>query len=280
MNQYLQEIYQKWAGKDITKGILLIDNHEEIFDLAFLVLAEVQEKSELIESYSFDHKKFFLIIVPESLLKDTSLTSLKKKIMEWLVHGKIIFDRNNHLQQLIQDTNDFLFNDRKVKSGIEFAELIYNYQRSKTLYKKRQFLDAYTHLIHTFHHLGRLTMIENGYHPDLMNWNRIKEIEPELYKIYKELVHNYEHFMQRMELIYLTSEFFIHNKTELGAAHLIETLLTKEQWSLQEILNHPEFRDYSFNIISLIEYLVEKNYIFVHHKAKECLKRYYIYSSK
>lgn len=276
---YLKEIYQNWASRDTTSGILFIEgrNFCEVFDFSFLIVTENKKNSWFIDSYLYEQKRIFLFIVSESQLEEWALGNSNRKIFEWLFNGKVIFDRNDYLHELIQELKDFPFYERKVKLGIEFARLICCYTDSKTFYRKKQYLDAYTHLIQSIHHLGRLAVIEKGLHPEITVWKQVKQIEPEIFKMYEELIHNHEQLSKRLELIFLASEFFIHKKTDLGSAHLLEILKTKEQWSLQEIVTHPEFRQYSLEIISLIEYLVDKNYINVNYDEKHyCEKRYFI----
>lgn len=267
MDQYIKILSEKWANKDITRGIMLIENrnlhtpHTDIFDRALLIFIKNPKRTWFVESYQYEKEKVSVYIITTLQLEEWVLNGVNKKIFTWLFNGEILYDRNNYLQQYIQELADFPFHERKVKLGLEFAKLLRCYLDGKSFYEQKQYLDAYTHIIHSLHHLGRLAVIEKGYHPETTVWNQVKQIEPEIYKMYEELINNQEELSKRLKLLFLASEFFIHQKTELGSAHLLEVLQEKERWSLQEILQHPELSIYSLDLMIIIEYLVDKNYL-------------------
>ncbi|KMR35055.1 hypothetical protein EY05_14905, partial [Staphylococcus aureus] len=72
-----------------------------------------------------------------------------------------------------------------------------------------QYLDAYNHVVHALHHLARLAIIENGFHPEITVWNQVKQIEPEIFKLYEELLTSEESIEKRLELLFLASDFLI-----------------------------------------------------------------------
>ncbi len=77
----------------------------------------------------------------------------------------------------------------------------------KLFFDHQQYLDAYNHVIHSLHHLGRLSVIEKGFHPEVTVWNQVKHIEPEIYKLYEELITSEETLDKRLELLFLVSDF-------------------------------------------------------------------------
>ena len=131
----------------------------------------------------------------------------------------------------------------------------------KALFEGRLFLDAYNHVVHSLHHLARLAVIENGLHPELTVWHQVKQIEPEIFKLYEELVNSEETIEKRLELLFLASEFMIHSRTKLGTAHLLDLLSEKEYWSFNEIMSEKELRPYSVDMAVLLEYLIEKHLV-------------------
>ncbi|PMY00971.1 hypothetical protein C1Y18_34915, partial [Pseudomonas sp. MPR-R5A] len=90
----------------------------------------------------------------------------------------------------------------------------------------------------SLHHLARLTIIENGFHPEVTVWNQVRQMEPEIMKLYEELVQSHEPLEKRLELLFLASEFLIHSRTRLGANHLLDILADKEVWTIQDIIQH------------------------------------------
>lgn len=131
-------------------------------------------------------------IVTEAHLKEWILLGTNRKVFEWLQNAKVLFDRNEYVANLKTELREFPFYGRKVKMGLEFAKLVRRYVDGKGLFEKKQFLDAYNHVVHSLHHLARLAVIENGLHPELTVWQQVKQIEPEIFKLYEELVNSEE----------------------------------------------------------------------------------------
>jgi hypothetical protein len=147
--------------------------------------------------------------------------------------------------------------------GLEFAKLIRRYVDGKALFEGHQYLDAYNHVVHSLHHLARLSILENGLHPELTVWHQVKQMEPEIFKLYEELVYSEETLEKRLELLFLASEFMIHSRTEIGTIHLLEVLSGREVWLFNEIMSEKELLPYSVDLAVLLEYLIEKHLIAV-----------------
>ena len=58
-----------------------------------------------------------------------------------------------------------------------------------------------------------VAVIENGLFPEVTVWSQVKKIDPAIYKLYEELIISDEPLEKRLELLFLASEFFIHNRT-------------------------------------------------------------------
>ncbi|WP_062353235.1 nucleotidyltransferase-like protein [Bacillus kwashiorkori] len=284
MENILRPIYQERASNPSTSGILLIEKrtHLELdtntFDYILLVITNEYSKEQFVKHYQYEDNKIALYIISINLLKEWILLSSNRKVFDWLYYGKIIFDRNDFLHNLITEIKDFPFHERKLKIGIEYAKLIKRYTEGKKLYEGQQYMDAYSYIVHALHHLGRLALIEKGIHPEIALWNQVKQIEPEIVKLYEELVNSHEPLKKRLELLFLASDFFIHSRANIGAAHLIEILNEKENWSIQEIIEQEELKLYSIDIYTFLEFLVEKAIIkidLIETKGKSVHHRYY-----
>ena len=265
MEDILRPIYQERASQLNTLGVLLVEKKEKTtlttdsFDVILLIIVKEAENPVFIKHYTYDQKKAAMHVISEAQLEEWLLLGTNRKIFEWLHHARIIFDRNEYVAKLKTELEEFPFHGRKIKMGLEFAKLIRRYVDGKTLFENKQFLDAYNHVVHSLHHLARLAVIENGLHPELTVWRQIKQIEPEIYKLYEELVNSEETLEQRLELLFLASEFLIHSRTEMGSAHLIKVLSSKEHWMYNEMLNEEELKPYSVDLPVLLEYLIEKH---------------------
>jgi hypothetical protein len=267
MEDILRPIYQERASQLNTLGVLMVQKKQKLshitdsFDVILLVLVKEADHPLFIKHYTYHDKKAAMHIITEAQLQEWLLLGSNRKIFEWLHEAKIIFDRNEYVANLKTELRDFPFNGRKIKMGLEFAKLIRRYVDGKALFEGHQFLDAYNHVVHSLHHLARLAVLENGLHPELTVWHQVKQIEPEIYKLYEELVHSEETLEKRLELLFLASEFMIHSRTTMGTVHLLEVLSNREVWLFNEIMSEPELIPYSVDLGVLLEYLIEKHLI-------------------
>ena len=76
------------------------------------------------------------------------------------------------------------------------------------------------------------------------------------------LVSSEESLEKRLELLFLASEFLIHSRIKDGAQHIVEVLSTKDFWTIQEIHEQEELKNYSVDLEVFIEFLVDKRFIF------------------
>jgi Nucleotidyltransferase-like/Helix-turn-helix domain len=267
MEDILRPIYQERASQLNTLGVLLVEKKQKLshitdsFDVILLVLVKEADQPLFIKHYTYNEKKAAMHIITEAQLHEWLLLGSNRKMFEWLHEAKVIFDRNEYVANLKTELREFPFNGRKIKMGLEFAKLIRRYVDGKALFEGHQFLDAYNHVVHSLHHLARLAILENGLHPELTVWHQVKQMEPEIYKLYEELVHSEETLEQRLELLFLASEFLIHSRTEIGTVHLLEVLSSKEVWLFNEIMSEKELLPYSVDLAVLLEYLIEKHLI-------------------
>lgn len=263
----LRPIYQERASQENTLGVLIIEKREksfpftDTFDAILLIVVKDAVQPVFIKHYSYQNKKAAMHIITEAQLNEWLLIGSNRKVIEWIYSGRVLFDRNEFLHDLRVELNEFPFNGRKLKMGLEFAKLIRRYMDGKSFFENSQYLDAFNHIVHSLHHLGRLALIENGFHPEVTVWKQVKQIEPEIYQLYYELVNSEEELEKRLSLLFLASDFLIHSRTERGIAHLIDVLKTKEFWSFNEIASHPELSLYSVDLEVLFEYLIEKHFI-------------------
>ncbi|MED3561473.1 nucleotidyltransferase-like protein [Bacillus xiapuensis] len=267
MEDILRPIYQERASQANTLGVLMVEKKQksshttDSFDDILLIIVKEAEQPILIKHYTYQDKKAAMHIIVEDLLKEWILLGSNRKIFEWIDDARILFDRNEYVENLKKELREFPFYGRKIKMGLEFAKLIRRYVDGKALFENHLYLDAYNYVVHSLHHLARLAVIENGLHPELTVWHQVKQIEPEIFKLYEELVNSEETLEKRLELLFLASEFMIHSRTKIGSAHLLDILSEKEYWSFNEIMNEKELVPYSVDMAVLIEYLIEKHLV-------------------
>ncbi|TDL30639.1 hypothetical protein E2R51_16745 [Jeotgalibacillus sp. S-D1] len=284
MEDILRPIYQERASQPNTLGILIVQKKDrqstltDTFDTILLIVVKEAEAPVFMKHYTYEDSKAAMHIITEDQIKEWLLLGSNRKITEWLLTGRIVFDRNEYIENMRTELRDFPFYGRKIKMGVEFAKLIRRYMDGKAFFESRHFLDAYNHVVHSLHHLARLAVIENGFHPEVTVWNQVKQIEPEIFKLYEELVNSEETLEKRLELLFLASEFLIHSRIQVGSSHLIEILSEKSEWNFQELLAHEELSYYTVDLTVMIEFLIEKNLIStisVETKGKGIYHRYY-----
>ncbi len=289
MEDILRPIYQERASQSNTLGVLMVEKGQKArqmtdsFDVILLIIVKEADQPIFIKHYTFENKKAAMHIIHEDKLQEWLLLGSNRKIFEWIHNAKILFDRNEYVANLKTELEDFPFYGRKIKMGLEFAKLIRRYVDGKALFESHQFLDAYNHVVHSLHHLARLAIIENGLHPELTIWHQVKQIDPEIYKLYEELVNSEETLEKRLELLFLASEFLIHSRTNIGASHLLGVLANKEYWLFNEIMSEKELKPYSVDMTVMLEYLIEKHLIEVVNietKGKGVFHRCYRVSKK
>jgi hypothetical protein len=270
MEDLLRPIYQERASQKNTLGIIMVEKAKsslaitDSFDSVILVIVKDQEKQMTIRHYEYENQKASLYTVKDDQLKDWLLYGTNRKVSEWVLHGRVLFDRNEYIQQIKEYYHEFPFSDRQMKMGVEFAKLIRRFQDGKAFLAQKNYLDAYNNVVHALHHLARLAVIEKGFHPEVTVWNQVKQMEPQIHKLYQELVESEEPINKRLELLFLASEFLIHSRAAIGGKHLITVLRSKnEAWSFSEIEEHPELESYSVDLEVLLEYLIEKRLISV-----------------
>ncbi|MBW9234713.1 hypothetical protein JQK62_21180, partial [Leptospira santarosai] len=81
-----------------------------------------------------------------------------------------------------------------------------------------------------------------------------------------------------LELLFLASEFMIHSRTKDGSRHILEVMSQKDHWTIQDLHEQEELRNYSVDLEVFIEFLVEKGYIHVERvetKSDKIFHRYY-----
>lgn len=290
MEDLLRPIYQERASHPNTLGIIMIEKAMntisviDTFDTVILVVVKDSEDTISIKHYAFENQKASLHIIEEKKLKEWLLFGSNRKISEWTLNGKILFDRNEYITKLKLEFQEFPFNDRQKKIGIEFAKLIRRYQDGRVFLGQRNYLDAYNNVVHALHHLARLAVIENGFHPEVTVWNQVRQIEPQIHKLYEELIESEESLEKRLELLFLASDFLINSKASVGGNHLLTVMAcSNELWSFGELAKHPELELYSVDLEVLLEYLVEKQLIVVNKvetKGVGIFHRKYVVSNK
>lgn len=267
MENILRPIYQERASQLNTLAIIMIEKRNQTspltdnLDVILLVIINEMDESTFIKHYEYGDKNASLMVMTKDEVNESIRLGTNRRIVDWIINGKILFDRNEYIIGVIDRLRTFPSSERKLKIGIEYGKLIRRYLEGKVFFESNQLLDAYNHIVHALHHLARLEVIDRGYYPEVTVWNQVKQIEPQIYKLYKELVESDESLEKRLELLFLASDFLIHSKTKVGSAHILSIMSERESWFYNELVQHPELIHYSVDLSVIVEFLVEKNVI-------------------
>ncbi|WP_431027958.1 nucleotidyltransferase-like protein [Lysinibacillus sp. LZ02] len=269
MEHILRPIYQERASHPDTLGVILINKRDDAinltdtFDSVLLIIVKEADQPIFTKHYLYSDTKMVMHVVTEKRLRKWLFIGSNRKLVDWIFFGKVLFDRNEFLYKLRSELQEFPFYGRKIKTGIQFSKLIRRYLEGKEFFERGDYLDAYNYVVESLHHLGRLSVIDSGLYPEVTVWAQVKKIEPAVYKLYEELITSNETLDKRLELLFLASEFLINSRTHDGAQHIVEVMLTKPTWKIQELHAHEELSYYSTDLEVFVEYLIDKGYIIV-----------------
>ncbi|GEL78173.1 nucleotidyltransferase-like protein [Tenuibacillus multivorans] len=268
MENLLRPIYQERASQPNTLGVLVYEklHHNspvtDSFDVILLIVVREAEEDWYVKHYEYEDKTAAMHIVREDLLGQWIETSGYRKVIDWLINGKIVFDRNEYLSHLREKLREFPEITRQLRKCVEFAKLIRTYRECKDLFAAKHYLDANSLMVRSLHYLARVAVLEKGLHPEVTVWNQVKRFDPEVYKLYEELMESEEPPEKRIQLMLLASDFAIHSRAERGAEHLLNIMREKnEPWSFGELKVHPETQYYTLDLSILLEYLVERRIV-------------------
>ncbi|MFZ4453412.1 nucleotidyltransferase-like protein [Salibacterium aidingense] len=267
MEKVLRQICREYAEDADTQGIVLVEKAAgkesltDFFDAVLLVISAGKSNS-VTHHFNGETVDISLHVVAEEDLFEWIITGKNRKIMEWLLIGELLYNRNNTVPFMKKRLKRFPGSERRKRSAVEFAGLVRSFEDGKTQYHLRHFLDAFHDMFDALDHLARLSVIEKGMYPEVTIWEQVKEIDPETYKLYQELVAGEDNVEKRLELLIIAVEFSIRSKSETGKAHL-ETVLkvSGRQWSYDELCCHPELEEYAVDLEILLQYLVKHGYI-------------------
>lgn len=269
MEQILRPIYQERASHPDTLGVILVNKRDDAlnvtdtFDYVLLIIVKEAQQPIFTKHYMYGDSKMVMHIVTEKRLRKWLFIGSNRRLVDWIFYGKPLFDRNEFLYKLRSELQEFPFYGRKIKTGIQYSKLIRRYLEGKEFFERGDYLDAYSHVVDSLHHLGRLAVIDSGLYPEVTVWSQVKKIDPAVYKLYEELVMSNESLEKRLELLFLASEFLINSRTHDGAQHILEIMLTREVWTIQDLHSHDELSYYSTELEVFIEHLIDKGYIIV-----------------
>ncbi|WP_017754305.1 nucleotidyltransferase-like protein [Calidifontibacillus oryziterrae] len=291
MDELLRPIYEERVSRSETLGVLLLEKAKanspltDNFDTILIVIEKnMNDEGPMyeVEHYNIDEKKVAFHIINENQFNEWLANGSNRRLLYWVLDGTVLFERNQYIEALRNSILQFPVMFRKRKIVIEFAKLIRSWSNGKDLYERKQYLDAYNQMVLALHHLARLSVIEHGFYPEVTVWKQVKKIEPEVYKLYMELVESTETIEEKVELLLLASEFAISSRARIGSSFIVDIMKSKEEpWTIAELMQEKSLEDFNLDVGLLLQYLVSKNIVRVINegtKSNNIYQRKYIVS--
>lgn len=265
MDDLLRAIYQERASDEKTLGIIKVARDDEArtitddFNTILLVIVKDNELPWFVKHYQYGNKTAALHVVKIDLLREWIDNSGYRKVIQWLTLGQILFDRNEFVSDLKHELDAFPQLKREHKCAIEYAKAIRSFKEAQQLLKNDQLLDSFNKVVRTLHCIGRLSIIEQGFYPEMVVWEQIKRIDPSIFKLYQELIESQEPLKDKLQLMMLAIDFSLSGKSNIGTAHLKRVLLSKQgPWIFSELNNHPDLKMYQLDLGLFINFLIDK----------------------
>ncbi|WP_068677626.1 nucleotidyltransferase-like protein [Oceanobacillus sp. Castelsardo] len=268
MENFLRPIYQERASDPNTLGILMMEKTNpnspltDNFDIILLIIVKEAEQEWFVKHYESASETAAMHIVKESTLMEWIDTSSSRRAVEWVINGRVVYDRNEYISNLKDKLRDFPLQKRNLRKAIEFGKLVKSYNEAKALFASKNYKDANSKVFYSLHYLARLAVVEKGYYPEVTVWNQVKNIDIEIYKLYEEFIDSSEEMEKKIQLMILAMDYVINHRAEVSAEHLLSIMRTKDEpWSYAELKMNPFVEPYTLDLSVIISYLEEKEII-------------------
>lgn len=185
-----------------------------------------------------------------------------RNVIHWIVQGEIVMDRKLYIEDLRHTLKEFPEALRAKKMIVEFDRFLKSFLQGKQYLLEGHLLDAYSNILAALCHWARITIIEEGIHPEALVWTQVRKINPGVYKFYEELTSNHESMEKRIHLVVLACEFSVMSKMESCCSELLRVLGSREApWTLQELMIEPQLAGLDLDVPLLLNKLARKSLI-------------------
>ncbi|MCA0756796.1 hypothetical protein KP806_17195 [Paenibacillus sp. N4] len=231
-------------------------------DLLVLHLLDKGGKINRTEHVQIESKRVLVRTIDPQSLDEWVSGGENRNIIEWLVRGEILMDRDGYLGSVRERLLQFPDTMREQKRFTEFAGFLRTYLQAKQDLTDGNLLDAYSHVLTALHHWAHIVLIEEGRHPELTVWKQLKRVHPGIYKLYEELTVSPETLEQRVQLVLLGCEFSVMNKMKTSCSLLFQILASREEpWSIAELQSHSSIDVLHVDLSLILQKLVKREYI-------------------
>ncbi len=268
MPSLVQELNDFFASNSNVRSVIYLENESAFspltdgFDVLLLVLCHGFDAQRPLSHYIKQNKRIQERWVDADGLHKWIAAGENRRIIEWLLRGEILFDRDGYLTGLRQNANQFPQSLREQRLLIEFSAFLRTYLQSKEYLKSGHFMDAFSNILEALHHWARIAIIEQGIHPEITVWEQLRTINIGVFKLYEELILSLDPIEKRIQLLILASDFFASTKIENCCTIILRILRSHDDaLTVQEIAMHPEVRELPIDINMILHKLTQKSLI-------------------
>ncbi|WP_419871774.1 nucleotidyltransferase-like protein [Candidatus Pristimantibacillus sp. PTI5] len=231
-------------------------------DLLVLVVVKEEHACNETEHVQIEGQRVMIRTIDSTGLTEWLSGGENRNIIEWLVRGEILLDRDGYLSNVRERLLQFPDSMREQKQFSEFAGFLRTYLQAKQDLLDGNLLDAYSHVLTALNHWAHIVLIEEGRHPELTVWKQLKRVHPGIYKLYEELTVSPETLEQRVQLVMLACEFSVMTKMKTSCVLLFNILRSREEpWSIAELQSHSSIHALHVDLSLVLQKLVKREYI-------------------
>lgn len=268
MERLHQQIIQQRSKDGMVTGLLAVagrpgfDVAIDGFDVLLLTVTKEAPERNYIHHYSRDGYTIQERWISEEALQHWILFGENRNVIEWIMQGEILLDRDRFLAETRQQLMAFPREMRTRKLLLEFAQFLRRFLLCKEYLTQGHILDAYTNIMEALFHWARLSIIEQGAHPEVTLWEQVRTFNPGIHKLYDELISSKESLEQRVRLVLLACDFNVMSKMGVWCELLLQVLGSrKEPFSPTELKYHEALSPLHIDLTPVLRKLVLRGMI-------------------
>ncbi|OMF41329.1 hypothetical protein BK135_20740 [Paenibacillus peoriae] len=232
------------------------------FDELILIIGEDTKPVRSIQHLFMNGLRCQVLYATLSCLKEWIIAGEQANIIDYVLEGRIVWERDDRVRLLRQEIVDFNDPLREQKRFHEFSRFLVNYVHGKRAVREGRIIDAYQSVLKALDHWASIELIERGIYPKIHLWVQVQPLDRTIDKLYNELTLSTETLEQRVELVLLACEFSVMSKMEECSSPLFRILGSRrEPWSINELINHPELKNLQLDLTVVLRKLVYRSLI-------------------
>lgn len=268
MARISQDIIGQLSRDETITGLLKVagrpgfDPSVDGFDLLLLAVTRETPEKNYIFHYSKDGYAIQERRIGQEALRHWILFGENRNVIEWIMKGEIVVDKGGFLAGIRRELMEFPRDMRASKLLVEFSLFLRRFLQSREYLNQGHHLDAYTNIMEALFHWARLSIIEQGAHPEVTVWEQVRKFNLGIYKLYEELIDSDETLEQRVRLVLLACDFNVMSKMATWCELLLQVLESREKpFTPTELKYHERLRPLHMDLTLVLRQLAKRGVI-------------------